>query len=75
MKEILTKSEIKSKYDSESVLIADPNTKENLEIISGKVLAHSKSRDEIYEKAKQLSPKYSAIIYTGKLKENTAVVL
>ena len=75
MSEILTMSEITSKFDSEWVLIANPNTKENLEIISGKVLAHSKSRDELYEQAKQLSPNYSAIIFTGKLKENTAVVL
>jgi hypothetical protein len=75
MDEILSLKEIKSKFDSEWVIIAEPRTKENLQIVSGKVIAHSKSRDEIYEIAKKLSSKYSAILYTGKMKKDAAIVL
>ena len=61
MSKILSLAEIKPKFDSQWILVANPDTNENLEIISGEVLAHSKSRDEIYEKARQFSLKYSSI--------------
>ncbi len=71
----MTIKEIESQFDSEWVLIADPNTDENLTVLGGKVLHHSKDRDEVYRKAVSLRPKRSALIYTGKMPEDTAVVL
>ncbi len=71
----MTIKEIESQFDSEWVLIADPNTDENLTVLGGKVLHHSKDRDEVYRKAVSLRPKRSAVIYTGKMPEDTAVVL
>jgi len=71
----MTIKEIESQFDSEWVLIADPNTDENLTVLGGKVLHHSKDRDEVYRKAVSLRPKRSAVIYTGKMPEGTAVVL
>jgi hypothetical protein len=71
----MTIDEIKSQFDSEWVLIADPRTDEDLNVLGGRVLHHSKDRDEVYRKAVSLRPKRSALIYTGEIPEETAVVL
>ena len=71
----MTLAEIKSEFDSEWVLIGDPMTDEALNVLEGKVLCHSKDRDEVYRKAVSLRPKRSAIVYTGQIPEGTAVVL
>ena len=68
-------AEIHSAYDSEWVLLADPQTSPTLEVTAGQVLFHSKDRDEVYRKARELRPKHSAILYTGRLTEEMAVVL
>ena len=75
MNEVLTVAEIKSKYDSEWVLIEDPVTDKHLNVLSGTVLWHSKDRDEVYRKALELKPAHSAILFTGKIPEGTAVIL
>ena len=75
MKEILSFSEIKKWYDGEWVLIADPETYDDLSIKQGVVLWHSKDRDEVYRKARQIRPSHSAILYTGKLPDDVAIVL
>ncbi len=66
MNEVLTVAEIKSKYDSEWVLIEDPQTNEALEVQSGKVLYHSKDRDEFDRSVLEFHPKRFAVLYTGK---------
>jgi hypothetical protein len=71
----MTIKEIESQFDSEWILIADPTTDEKLSVLGGKVIHHSKDRDEVYRKAVSLRLKRSAVIYTGKMPENTAVVL
>jgi hypothetical protein len=40
-----------------------------------KALWHSKDRDEVYRKAVELRPKRFAMLYTGKMPEDTAVLL
>ena len=75
MNKEMTMEEIESQFDSEWVLIEDPRTDEGLKILSGRVLHHSKDRDEVYRKAVSLRPKRSALIYTGEIPEETAVVL
>ena len=75
MREILSFSEIKELFDSEWVLIGTPETEENFNIKRGIVLWHSKNRDEVYRKAREMQLDHSAIIYTGKLPDNVAVVL
>ena len=70
----MTIEEIKSQFDSQWVLIADPKTDEDLKVLGGKVLHHSKDRDEVYRKAVSLRPKRSALIFTGEIPEETAVV-
>ena len=71
----MTIEEIESQFDSEWVLIEEPRTDEALKVLGGKVLFHSRDRDEVYRKAVALRPKRSAIIYTGQIPEETAVVL
>ena len=75
MSELLTIAEIESRFDSEWVLLENPQTDPNLQVQSGTVLWHSKDRDEVYSKAVELRPKHFAVLYTGKLPKNTAIVL
>jgi len=75
MRELLSFSEIKERFDSEWVLIGDPETDDDLNVKQGVVLWHSKDRDEVYRKAREIHPNHSAILYTGKLPDNVAVVL
>ncbi len=71
----MTIEEIESRFESEWVLIEDPRTDSTLRVLGGRVLHHSRDRDEVYRKAVTLRPKRSAIIYTGEIPEETAVVL
>jgi len=75
MNEQMTIEEIESEFDSEWVLIEDPRTDDSLNVLGGTVLHHSKDRDEVYRKAVSLRPKRSAVVYTGEIPEDTAVVL
>ena len=75
MEEVLTIAQIEARFDSEWILVGDPQTNEALEVQSGKVLWHSKDREEVYRKAVELRPKRSAMLYTGKMPKDTAVVL
>jgi hypothetical protein len=75
MNRILTAVEIRQQCESEWVLVEDSETNDALEVESGKVRWHSKDRDEVYRKAVELRPKRFAMLYTGKMPEDTAVVL
>jgi hypothetical protein len=75
MNEFLSLAEIQARFESEWVLLEDPETTESLEVKSGRVLWHSKDRDEVYRKARELRPKHSALLYTGRLPEKMVVVL
>ena len=44
-------------------------------VLQGTVVAHSKDRDEVYRKDIELRLKTSATLFTGKLPEDTAIVL
>ena len=75
MDEVLTISEIESRFNSEWVLVEDPQTNEALEVQSGKVRYHGKDRDEVYRMAIELRPKRFAVLYTGRIGKDAAVVL
>ncbi len=75
MEDILTLREIEARFISEWVLVADPELTESLGVVKGRVLWHSKNRDEVYRKARELHPRRSAILYTGTLPDEAAVVL
>ena len=75
MERVMTISEIESQFDSEWILVDEPETNEQLEVLKGKVVHHSKDRDEVYRKAVALRPKRCAILYTGEIPEDAVVVL
>jgi len=75
MNEVISLAEIRDRFGSEWVLLEDPQATETLEVTGGRVLWHSKDRDEVYRKARALQPRHSAIIYTGTLPEDAVVVL
>lgn len=75
MSELMSVAEIRDRFRSEWVLLKDPEFTRSLEVKMGTVLWHSKDRDDVYRKARELRPKHSAILYTGTLPEEAVVVL
>ena len=75
MAEIMTLAEMEEQFKSEWILVEDPETDESLEVIKGRVVCHSANRDEVYRTAVERKPKRSAIVYTGEMPENSAIVL
>ncbi|HEY3242615.1 MAG TPA: hypothetical protein VGM03_04610 [Phycisphaerae bacterium] len=75
MNELLSLAEIHARYPSEWVLLVDPQYDEREEIVGGRVLWHSKDRDEVYRKDLELQPQSAAYHYTGELPDNSVVVL
>jgi len=75
MNEMMSIGEIHARFQSEWVLLEDPETTESLEVTSGRLLWHSKDRDEVYRKATELRPKHSAIFYTGPLPNYAVIIL
>ena len=75
MDDVLTIAQIHVQFGSEWVLMESPQTNEALEVQSGTVRFHSKDRLEVYRRVVALRPKRFAILYTGQMPENTAIVL
>jgi hypothetical protein len=75
MNATMTYAQITEEFDSEWVLMEDPETGPDLAVQTGKVLWHSKNRDEVYRKAREMRPKHSAVLYIGKMADDVAVVL
>ncbi len=75
MNEVMTLAEIESKFESEWILIGDPVTTPDLQVQRGNVLWHNQSRDEVYRKARELQPKHWAVLYTGSIPQEAAIVL
>jgi len=75
MNDVMSLAEIEAQFKSEWILVEDPETTDDLEVKSGKVLWHSKDRDEVYRKARELRPQHSAILYTGRMPKDTAIIL
>ena len=75
MDDILTIAQIEAQFASEWVLVEAPQTNDALEVQGGKVRWHSKDREEVYRQAVALRPKRFVILYTGKMPEDTAIIL
>jgi hypothetical protein len=75
MDEVLSISEIEAKFDSEWVLIEDPRTDDALEVRGGTVRCHGKDREEVYRRAVEIRPKRFAIVYTGRMPQDTEIIL
>ena len=75
MDEVLTAAEIAVRFETEWILVENPETDGALTVLRGCVRWHSKDRDEVYRKAVELRPSRFAILYTGRIPEDSAVVL
>ena len=71
----MTFGEMGSSFDSEWVLVGDPETDEGFNVLRGKVLHHSKDRDEVYRKGLELGRKRMAILYLGRRPQGTAIAV
>lgn len=71
----MTVSEIETEFPSEWILVSDPQTDSAQDVQQGRVVAHSKNRDDVYRQAVDLHLKRFAILYTGKQPKNTAIIL
>ena len=67
---VLTLTEIEKQFDGEWVLLEDPYDDDRKRVAGGKLLAHSKNRDDVYAKAMELRPKHSAVLYMGPMPDN-----
>jgi len=75
MSEILSLEEIKRRYPNQWVLIAYVEPDDELEVVSGEVIAHAPSRDEIYRKLLKVEAKRIAIEFTGEPPEDLGYIL
>ncbi len=75
MDKILTISEIETQFRAEWILLENPKTNEALDVQSGEVLFHSKDRDEVYRMAATKHPKRFAVLYTGKISKDAAILI
>ena len=75
MSVVLTYDEIKQQYPDEWLLIADAEMDEEMNILRGKVVAHSKDRDEVYRSLLTVPGRRISIEYTGEPPANWAVIL
>ena len=71
----MTIKQIERQFPSEWILMVEPETDETDEVIAGKVVFHSKDRDEMYREAIKVRAKEIATHFTGKLPKGTAIIL
>ena len=72
---IMNLTEIEKECDGEWVLLEAPYEDDRKKVAGGKLLAHSKNRDEVYSKAMELRPKNSAVLYMGPMPDNLWIIL
>ena len=73
--QVMTVAEIEKRFDNEWILVEDPVLDEDKQVVGGRVLCHSKNRDEVYQKAVELRLKHSAFLHTGPTPENIFINL
>jgi len=67
--------DIKKNFRNQWVLIEVKNVDESFNVLEGEVLAHSKDKDEIYQKLLKIRPKEFSIEYTGEVSEDLAMLM
>lgn len=63
-------SKLKRRYPKEWLLLTNVTTDELTHPIKGKLVAHSKNRDEIYERLSKMRGRSFCIEYTGEIPKN-----
>lgn len=76
MSQVMTIEEINSQFDSEWVLVSEPEVEENLLVKKGEVIWHGKDRSELDRKVQELSEPFNvAILYTGAAPKDAVIIL
>ena len=76
MGEMMTAEEINARFESEWVLVADPETGENLTVTRGRVLWHGKDKSQLHNFVRDIERPFSlAVLYTGKLPKDQEFML
>jgi hypothetical protein len=75
MADIMTKAEIETNFVDEWILVENPEIDETNEVLRGHVICHSKNRDVIDRELLARRPKHFAILCTGTIPPNMAIVL
>ena len=75
MDEVMTVDEIKACFPAEWILLADPEVDTYQRVVRGRVVCHSKDRDEVDRKAIELRLRSSAFHYTGEIPEDMVIVV
>ncbi len=75
MDEVLTFEEIEARYAPDWVLIGEPQTDEELNLLGGKVLFHSPDQDEVCLKAMEYPPGRYALEFLGTIPDDLVLVL
>jgi len=68
-------SEIKSRFPNEWILIENPETDDSMNLIRGRVSAHASERSKLLRPKQFERPMDCAVIYTGTLSSEVAVIL
>lgn len=75
MNEVLSMSALESKFPAEWVLLEDIQINEAHEIQAGRVICHSKDREEVDRSAVALKPKWFAVLFAGSPSEGMEFLL
>lgn len=71
----MTLEEIKQQYPNEWVFIEFAELDEELKVMEGEVIAHSRDKEEIYKKLLELENEKIAIEITGDIPDEPAYLL
>ena len=75
MGEIMSLQEMKDRYRGQWVLVAYQELDDDLNVLRGKVLAHSSDRDEIYRQLLTVQEEKVSVEYMGEIPKDLVVVL
>ena len=75
MSETMTFEEMQRRYDGEWLLIAPKEVDEELQVVKGEVLAHSREQEDIYQALESLEEQPLAIEYVGQVPKDLGFIL
>ncbi len=73
-KRVQTLSTLKRRYPKEWLLLTDVTADELTRPVKGKLVAHSKNRDDIYDRLARIRAKSTCVTYTGEIPKDLVVV-
>lgn len=73
-KRVQTLSALKRRYPKEWLLLTDVTADELTRPVKGKLILHSKNRDDIYDRLSRVRAKSACVTYTGEIPKDLVVV-